>query len=874
MRIVLKIIKVLAVLFISVTLVLFTAALIMQDKVADIILKSLNKSISTKFEFESVRLSFLRKFPKATLDLKNVLVRSSPGFNKEAFTGIDTDTLLAARSVFAEFDISDIYHGIYDIERIGIRDGLLRLFTDTSGMVNYDIRVESDEESDSNFTLDLKKITVENLEACYNNLATELHVKGIIENGNLKSRISGDNIDFSAVSAMQITSFQLYNAKIENSIIAEIDISLSSSDSLTIFRKGYLEFDDYRFSLEGSVYSNDMIDLLLTGENLDIEGIKKYLPEQLNARISGYDPSGLMQVRSSVKGLMTRTSYPEINVWFNLKNGSVSLPENPLNLNGVALSGFFSNGHEHTPSTTVLTISDFRARLGSASYTGSLSLFNFDSLQGSLQLKGKFIPSELREFFNIKAISTSIGSIDIDLKMKGALPGKEKFKFRDVVDLGPEAHAVFNNFTLGLKNDHFLVERVSGNLFLTDSLTADNLRFVYRDHRIAVSGIFRELPEWLAGMPVMLVVTGNLSSDRLVPEILLSSQAGNSPARKSGMALTLPDDIILDLNYNIDTFRIRQFKAEKISGTLSYKVGLVNFKTVRLHSLGGTISGTGFILQKPDKSFSARGSFDMQEVNINSAFRSFSNFGQDFLKAENISGKLSGSISMLLPADSLWKIDIKSISAEGKYTIADGALIDFEPVKQLSSFIEISELENIRFEELENDFFIRNNLLYIPQMDVRSSAADLSVSGKHSFDNDYEYHVKALLSEILSRKFRKSKPNTTEFGAVQDDGLGRTSILLKIENKGEDVRVSYDMKAAGSEIRNDIKTERKSLRTILNEEYGWFKADTAAPEKPAQAKPRFRIAWEETDTARVEVEEEPEEPIENPLKNLFRKKKN
>jgi hypothetical protein len=874
MRIVLKIIKALAVLFISVTLVLFSAALIMQDRVADIILKSLNKSISTKFEFESVRLSFLRKFPKATLDLKNVLVHSSPGFNKDEFKGIDTDTLLAARSVFAEFDISDIYHGIYNIEKIGIRDGRLRLLSDSSGMVNYDIEVESDEESDSNFTLDLKKISVENLEACYKNLAIELLIEGIIENGNLKSRISGDEIDFSAVSAMQVTCFQLYNAKIENSILAEIDISLSSSDSLTTFRKGYLEFDDYRFSLEGSVYYNDMIDLSLTGENLDIEGIKKYFPEQLIAGISEYDPSGLMQVRSTIKGMMTRTSYPEINVWFTLKDGSVTLPENPLNLNGVALSGLFSNGPDHAPSTTVLTISDFRATLGSASYSGSLSLFNFDSLQGSLQLKGRIIPSELKGFFNIKEIASSNGSIDIDLKMKGALPGKEKFKFRDVIDLSPEAHAIFNNFTLGLKNDRFLIERVSGDLLLSDSLTAKNLNFGYRDHRIAVNGTFRKLPEWLAGMPVMLVVNGSVSSDRLVPEILLSSQAGSSAAGKPGKAFSLPDDIILDLYFNIDTFRIKQFKAEKISGTLSYKPGLVNFKSIRVNSLDGVISGTGFILQKPDKSFSARGSFDMKEVNINSAFKSFSNFGQDFIKAENISGRLSGSISMLLPADSLWKIDIKSISAEGKYTIADGALIDFEPVKQLGSFIEISELENIRFEELENDFFIRNNFLYIPQMEVRSSAADLSVSGKHSFDNDYEYHVKALLSEILSRKFRKPKPNTTEFGAVQDDGLGRTSILLKIENRGEDVRVSYDMKAAGSEIRNDIKAERKTLKTILNEEYGWFKEDTAAPEKPAPSKPRFRIAWEETDTASVEVEEEPEEPIENPLKNLFRKKKN
>ena len=66
-------------------------------------------------------------------------------------------------------------------------------------------------------------------------------------------------------------------------------------------------------------------------------------------------------------------------------------------------------------------------------------------------------------------------------------------------------------------------------------------------------------------------------------------------------------------------------------------------------------------------------------------------------------------------------------------------------------------------------------------MDVKSSAADLSVNGKHSFDNDYEYHVKMLLSEILSKKRKKNKSNVTEFGVVEDDGLGTTSICLKID---------------------------------------------------------------------------------------------
>jgi hypothetical protein len=227
------------------------------------------------------------------------------------------------------------------------------------------------------------------------------------------------------------------------------------------------------------------------------------------------------------------------------------------------------------------------------------------------------------------------------------------------------------------------------------------------------------------------------------------------------------------------------------------------------------------------------------------AFTSFQNFGQNFLIAENIAGTLSGSFSLLLPLDSLLNPQITSLTAEGKYVLVNGALLNFEPVKELSSFIELSELENIHFEKMENDFFIRNNYVYVPQMEVRSSAVDLSVNGKHSFDNDYEYHVKVLLSEILSRQRNKNRSNVTEFGEVEDDGLGRTSMLLKIVYKGEDVKVSYDMKAAANEVKSNLNSEKKTLKTILNQEYGWFKNDTAGMEKPAEKKPRFKVTWDD-----------------------------
>jgi hypothetical protein len=82
---------------------------------------------------------------------------------------------------------------------------------------------------------------------------------------------------------------------------------------------------------------------------------------------------------------------------------------------------------------------------------------------------------------------------------------------------------------------------------------------------------------------------------------------------------------------------------------------------------------------------------------------------------------------------------------------------------------------------------------------------------------------------------------------VEDDGLGRTSLLLKIVGKGEEAKVSYDMKAAGDHVKNSIKKEKQTLKTILNQEYGWYKGDSALNQKqPEQKKPsRFKIKWDD-----------------------------
>jgi hypothetical protein len=844
-----KILKLTAILIVSVSVILFSASILLQDKVAHIILKSINESLSTRLDVSSFHLSFLRKFPKASLELKDVLVHSSSGFNSEQFKAINTDTLLAAKYVSVEFSIPDIISGNYNIERISAKTGKMNFFYDMSGFVNYNIHIKTDKAQSEDITINLERINLNNINAYYNNLAAKLIIIGTVKNGKLKSRITGDNIEFTAGAETEITSFQLYGTTITKPVKAVLDINLQSSKKGILIRKGSLAIDNYDFGISGFVSSEDVLDLVVTGNNIDIAKIRNYLPDKYLNLVSDYNSKGKMIVDCKIKGPLTRTKNPHVDINFNLNNGYIAYKKSDLAIENLSFSGFLSNGSKNNLTTSQVSIEDINLKLGTAQYAGSLSIVDFNHPKSKLNVKGRIFPGELKEFFNIESISTASGFVDADIKLDTKFWPKDSITLNDILILKPLANLDFNSLSLGFQDDKLLINNINGNIIASDLIQTDNLSFNYKSQNIKVTGEFRNLPEWISGRSVQMRASAYIYFDRFIPETIFAKQFSSDSGSSKLNSFSFPDDLLLDLNFKFDSLYFKSYSCSNISGSLSYKPRLLTFKSFKMDALNGIISGNGFLVQNSSKTIMERGIFNFTDIDVNKAFKTFHNFGQDFIIAENLSGEVSGAVSILIPLDSMLNPQIKSLSAEGKYILVNGALINFDPVKELSTFIELSELENIHFDKLENDFFIKNNFLYVPQMDVKSSAVDLSVNGKHSFDNDYEYHVKVLLSEILSKKRKKNKSNITEFGTVEDDGLGRTSILLKIVNKGEDVKVSYDLKAVSAGVKNNIKTEQKALKSILNQEYGWYKNDTTTNKKQTEKKPRFKIAWEEADTA-------------------------
>jgi hypothetical protein len=197
---------------------------------------------------------------------------------------------------------------------------------------------------------------------------------------------------------------------------------------------------------------------------------------------------------------------------------------------------------------------------------------------------------------------------------------------------------------------------------------------------------------------------------------------------------------------------------------------------------------------------------------------------------------------------SSWSTDLSlnsnKVMSTCDITIDNGELNNFAPIQALAKYLKVPDLNHIRFSTLKNKIFIANRKITIPSMEINSSAMNLSGSGTHDFDNFVDYHIVLLLSDVLGKKVKAS--NQSEFGEIQDDGLGHTKLMITMKGPVMDPKFGYDHKAVGKEIKNDIAKEKQNLKSMLKEEFGLFKKDTIKVE-PKKKKEEMQIDWDAKD---------------------------
>jgi hypothetical protein len=202
------------------------------------------------------------------------------------------------------------------------------------------------------------------------------------------------------------------------------------------------------------------------------------------------------------------------------------------------------------------------------------------------------------------------------------------------------------------------------------------------------------------------------------------------------------------------------------------------------------------------------------------------------------------------------EIELNSIKTHANITIENGRLVNYSPMQSLSAFLKVEDLSDIRFATLQNQVDIANQVIYIPSMEIKSSALDLQLMGTHTFNNDLEYHFTIALADLMASKFKKRNKgydNQAEFGPVEDDNRGRTKVYVSLTGTVDNPIVKYDKKAMREKIADDLKVQKAELKQIFRQEFSRSAGDTIRKaqiqkDKDIQKKQeegKFVIEWDD-----------------------------
>ena len=843
-------------------------AWIRNDKLTAALVRKVNETVNTKISYGTLRLTIFESFPNITLRFNDLLVTPSPYYDKTQFRGEDNDTLLSASSFSVTASLLQMITGTVAVRSITVREGKINLLTDKRGDINY--LVVTGEKKKKGKNVRLNNISALNMKTVWYDRSSGLRISGRINEATLDGDIFRAGIFLNTTVSVDLDSVNIGDMSISGFPVNASVKMRKTANSLSV-AKGTIDLAGLNFGVDGMVnYSMSTLDLAVEGKKINIGTLVSMLPEKWMSRTGGLSPSGIMDFRCSLKGPYGEAGKPHIELNYALTDGRVSSQRSGLKVNNLSFSGGLTNGALNSPETFLFTVDNMNATYGSAKLKGSFRLSSLTRPHVTLTLDGDLNFDDLRKIMKTDYIRDQKGSVSGHIKLSGQLPDSMKLDMAALPSLHPDAAFVFSDFGATIASSGIALTDANGSLIINKDFIADSLSFTLMDQHFRVNAIMRNFTGWVSGGPEIMVVTGDVAADRFVTASFTGSE--NDSTASAGKRLNIfPSDVSMKITLTADSIISQGFRAANFRTSLEYEPFMFTFSDIRAEGLDGLLTGEFRLGRQKDGGYITRSKLDVTGIDINKTFSSFNNFGQDFIVSDNLFGNLTGTVTVLAPLDSNYKIVTKALVSDAHLVITDGRLVHFALAESLSSYLDLDELRDISFSRMENDVFITNRTVSIPKMLINSTAVNFTLYGTHNFDEDYSYHARLLLSEVLSRKARDRNRGDDVFGQVQVDGAGKATIPLKIECINGIVDVGYDFGQAKDNIKEDIAVEKQTLKGILNEEYGWYQTDTLK-KKPVESKPKFKITWEEGKEPSAQTEVKQEEVTESPLRTLLKKK--
>ena len=844
-RIIKRLLILLVVILILISAAGFLISYFYGDKVKEIVVNEINQQLAVEVEVDEIEFSVFKNFPKASINITGVQTREK--LNKNA------NPLLKAKELAVLFNIRDIISGNYTIKRILLKDAFLNIVVFNNGTNNFTIFKSPDSKNGGEVNIDLNEVDLINVHVSYLDYQTDQEYLFIVNSGIMSGGFSSSAYALK-ISANILTNY-LRTGKTtflkEKTIITNVLFDIDNENHLFKIKKGDLKINTLSFNVDGNIQTvkNDKaVFLKVKAKKARLKDFLKEIPREYFIPLEDFDCSGIFDFTATIDGVITKNQLPEITFNFGLTKGKIKYLPTGLALNDVSFNGKFNNGKLRNKKTFSLLLSDFISSMKSGKMKGKMEIINFERPDVSVAFSASGKLDEVKKIFHIDTLNYISGDINIDLIFRNRLKSFSKFTIEDFLSSKTSGKLKINNADFGLKESLLSYKNFNGSFrFSNDDLIIDHFSGMVSGSDFQMKGAFINILPYFFLPGKSFSVNATLKSSMLNFDELLQYKTSGSDTL---YRIRIPENINIILDLSVKRMQFRKFRAQDISGKLIIRNESIIVKNGSFSSMEGHTNIEGIIDGTNPTKLILTCDADIQKVDISKLFYEFGNFGQNNITSRKLKGRVNAKVFYESSFSNTLKIDPTSVNTVGDITIENGELINYTPLYTLGRFLKNKNLQHIRFSTLKNQIAIRNRIIYIPEMEIKSSTLDLSLNGTHTFDNEIDYHIWILLSEILSQKKQKEMESEIEGLIIEDDNLGRTSIPIKMTGKSSNPKISYDTKMARNKISTNMKKEKENIREVFRKEFGVTgnQEDDKNPiiETKEDGKEQFIIEWEET----------------------------
>ena len=768
-----------------------------REQVLSVVLQKLNENIDGELIVESMEPELFEDFPNASIVLRGVALRDSlwPAHRRD---------LLTAKKVYVRISPFSAIGGQLLIRQAELEGGKMHLFTDSNGYSNaYLLKSKDTTKKKRRDVPDIHNIVLRNVSVLIVNAPKSKRFSLTVE--RLKARLDDDGkkekIDLNGRIRVGGLAFNTSRgAFLKNKILdLPIEVTFDKEKRVVDIPQQRIRVDGQPMRLAANfLFSGSLpsFRIRLQAEKMKFSAARSMLSENISAKLSSIELAKPAALEADIRGKMKYRDTPIVYVQFKTRNNILTVPG--ARLTDCSFDGYFYNvfkaGGGYGDPNSIVAIRSLSASFQGIPITvDSAAVRNLKKPLLFARIRSKFPAERLNRVTGGRPLRFASGTASVNVQYEGSLSltdtvvpaingvvsirGAEMtYTPRGLPLKGVDAQVQFDGTDIRFPRVAF---RTGGSEVTMRGVAENALLALHRPQHAASL-------RWDVQSPRI-----NLSD--FLPFLSKRGTAGNR-GQGSGPSSPLADriDAMLDqadahLTTNIAVLEYQQFRADAVRADVVLTRTHAQVRNASLRHAGGTVKVTAEVEQGE-----GGGPFAMKavvrDVDVNSLFKTFKNFGQDALRSENIRGIVSFDANLAGRLATGAKLRSESMNGRLDFTVRKGALVNFEPLEKVGRYIfRNRNLSDLRFEVLKARFNLANERIEIEPMEVRSSALSLNLVGV--------YGIKSGTDISFQVPLRNPKKDSVDLAREADFEAGDRGIVIHLRAQnptGKDLDIDWD----------------------------------------------------------------------------------